>query len=128
MGIFDKLSKKLRGSEPEDEFMGENDTEYVELDTEKGGIESDNKILVRPFSIEDFSDVKPILNSLREGHTIALINIKNLKEKDIVELKRAINKIKKTVDAIDGDIAGFGEDYLVATPSFAKIHRMKEED
>ncbi len=126
MGIFSKLSRKLRGSGPEDEFVGENDTEYVELDTERGSIESDNKILVRPFSLEDFSDVKPVLDSLREGHTIALISIKNLKEKDIVELKRAINKIKKTVDAVDGDIAGFGEDYLVVTPSFAKIHRTKE--
>lgn len=127
MGIFDKLGKRVRHSE-DDDFISGNDTEYVELDTEKSSYESDNKIIVRPFSIDDFSDVKPVLDSLREGHTIALINIKTLKEKDIVELKRAINKIKKTVDAIDGDIAGFGEDYLVATPSFAKIHRMKEED
>ncbi len=46
-----------------------------------------------------------------------------MKDKDIVELKRAINKLKKTCDAIDGDIAGFGEDWIVVTPSFAEVHR-----
>ncbi len=54
-----------------------------------------------------------------------MVNIKPLKEKDLIELKRAINKLKKTADAIDGDIAGFGEDYIVATPSFASVYRSK---
>jgi len=97
--------------------------EYLELDTE--GAESKANIIVRPFVIEDFSDIKEILDSLREGYTIALINIKPLKDKDLVDLKRAINKLKKTCDAIDGDIAGFGEDYIVVTPSFAQIYRCK---
>jgi len=49
-----------------------------------------------------------------------------LKDKDLVELKRAINKLKKTTDAIEGEIAGFGEDFLVITPSFASIYRSKQ--
>jgi SepF-like predicted cell division protein (DUF552 family) len=73
--------------------------------------------------IEDFSDIKPMLDSIREGYTIALVNIKPLKDKDIMELKRAVGKLKKTCEAIEGDIAGFGEDWLVITPSFAQIHR-----
>jgi len=99
--------------------------EYVELDTVSGG-DAKSKIVVRPFVIDDFSDVKPILDSLREGYTICLVNIKPLKEKDLVELKRAINKLKKTCDAIDGDIAGFGDDYIVCAPSFAEIYRSKQ--
>jgi len=62
---------------------------------------------------------------MREGNTICLINIRNLREKDIVELKRAINKLKKTADAMDGDIAGFSEDFIVIAPSFAEIYRSK---
>ena len=38
-------------------------------------------------------------------------------------MKRAINKLKKTTDAIEGDIAGFGDDYVVVTPSFAQVYR-----
>jgi len=97
---------------------------YVELDTEAS--ETQKKILIHPFNLNDFDDVKPILQSLREGNTIALVNIKPLKEKDIVELKRAINKLKKTCDAITGEIAGFGEDYIVITPPFATIQRAQQ--
>ena len=45
-----------------------------------------------------------------------------------MELKRAINKIKKTCDAIEGDIAGFGEDWIVVTPSFARVYRSKDTE
>ncbi|MEK6900336.1 MAG: cell division protein SepF, partial [Nanoarchaeota archaeon] len=82
-----------------------------------------SKILIKPFVLEDFADVKDTLDALRDGYTIALVNIKPLREKDLVELKRAISKLRKTCEAIEGDIAGFGEDYVVAVPYFAKIHR-----
>ncbi len=98
--------------------------DYVELDSlQNEDIKS--KVVVRPYVLEDFSDIKEILDTLREGTTIALINIKPLKDKDLVELKRSINKLKKTCDAIKGDIAGFGDDYIVVTPSFARIYRSK---
>ena len=96
--------------------------DYVEIDTTLSK-DKKAKISVRPFIVQDFADIKPALDSLREGMTIALVNIKQLKERDIVELKRAVNKLKKTCDAIDGDIAGFGEDWIVVTPSFAEVHR-----
>jgi len=41
----------------------------------------------------------------------------------LIELKRAISKIKKTVDALEGTIAGFGDNIVLATPSFAHIHK-----
>ncbi|MFH1409827.1 MAG: cell division protein SepF [Nanoarchaeota archaeon] len=124
MGIFGKVKKAFSSNDRED--MDEEE-EYVELDT--GTDETHKgKVIVRPFVIEDFSDVKEILDNLREGHTIALVNIKPLKEKDLVELKRAISKLKKTTDAIEGDIAGFGDDYIVVTPSFAHIHRNKQTE
>ncbi len=98
------------------------DEQYVELSS-SGTKNFDSKVIVRPFVLEDFSDIKTIVDALRQGYTIALVNIAPLKEKDLVELKRAINKLKKTVDAIEGDIAGFGDDYIVAAPSFAQIYR-----
>jgi len=119
MGIFSKFKDKMK---EEDYLSEEIDHDYVEIDTE---ITKDkkSKIVIRPFVIEEFTDIKPALDYLREGMTIALLNIKPIKDKDIVELKRAINKIKKTCDAIDGDIAGFGEDWIVVTPSFAHVYR-----
>jgi SepF-like predicted cell division protein (DUF552 family) len=120
MGFFSNIKDKL-GSGSAPETFEEVDQGYVELDKESADAKS--KLMVRPFVIEDFEHIKPILDSLREGHTIALINIKPLKDKDLVELKRAINKLKKTCDAIEGDIAGFGENWIAACPNFASIYR-----
>ncbi len=123
-GLFSKIKSSFKGKDFEDEDSVEQGDEYVELDTSKNS-EGGQKILVKPFVLDDFTDIKPILDALREGNTICLVNIRPLKEKDLIELKRAINKLKKTTDAIEGDIAGFSDDYIVITPSFAQIYRSK---
>lgn len=116
---FNKLKERMgSGSDILDE-SGQSD--YVELGAEAKLEKA--RVTIRPFVIEDFEHIKPILDALRNGNTIALINIKPLKDRDLVELKRAINKLKKTCDAIEGDIAGFGENWIAAAPSFARIHR-----
>ena len=120
--FFMKVKEKMRGPSSDLEIPDETDEGYVELATDKSHLDR-SKISIRPFVLEEFAGVKPILDSLREGYTIALINIKPLKDVDLSELKRAINKLKKTCDALEGDIAGFGEDWICVTPSFAQIHR-----
>jgi SepF-like predicted cell division protein (DUF552 family) len=120
MGFFNKLKEKLGTGDTSDMFE-DSGQGYVELGNDAAMERA--KLSVRPFVIEEFENIKPILDSLREGHTIALINIKPLKDKDLVELKRAINKLKKTCDALDGDIAGFGDNWIAAVPSFASIYR-----
>lgn len=114
--------KRFKKSSFDDDDMSEAEDEYVELNTDAENATS-SKIVVRPFVLDDFSDVKNVIDVLREGYTICLLNIRPLREKDMVELKRAINKLKKTIEAIGGDIAGFGEDYIVIAPSFAEIYR-----
>ena len=87
MGFLSKIKEKL-GTGSGSEMFEDSEQGYVELGNE-GHADTKSKLMVRPFVIEEFEDIKPILDSLREGHTIALINIKPLKDKDLVELKRA---------------------------------------
>ena len=115
--VFDKIKKAFSGSMPGEEF-GE---DYLEIDL--GKEEEESKVFVKLFQLKDYEDVGDILNSLREGYTIAIIDIKHLRQRDSIELKRAISKIKKTTDALEGSIAGFGENTVIVTPSFAKIHK-----
>jgi len=98
----------------------EDTPDYIEVDVE-ANVQSDSKVIVKTFSLKTYEDINPVLAALREGYTIAVIDIKPLKSKDVVELKRAIAKIKKTVEAIEGKIAGFGENTVIATPPFARI-------
>jgi len=125
MSFFSKIKEAISGDTSE--ILKETEEEgYVELGANPGSKES--KIIVRPYILQDFEAIKPILEALREGHTVALVNIKPLKDKDLVELKRAVNKLKKTCDAIEGDIAGISEDWIVVTPSFARVYRSRETE
>ena len=119
--FFLQLKEKLVGPGTDNEPEGPDD--FVEVASASQSRDEKTRVVVRPFVMEDFEDIKEVLDVLREGSTIALVNIKPLKDKDLVELKRAISKLRKTCEAIDGDIAGFGEDYVVAVPYFARIHR-----
>jgi SepF-like predicted cell division protein (DUF552 family) len=114
--VFKKIKKALM---PREESS---DTDYLEIDLEREE-KGNNKVLVKPFVLRTYDEVNDILNSLREGYTIAVIDIKPLRQKDSIELKRAVAKIKKTTDAIEGSITGFGENIVIVTPSFATISR-----
>jgi len=115
--VFKKL-KNAFSSSPKEEFM---EDEYLEIDLEQE--KKANKVLVKLFTLNNYEDSTSVLNSIREGYTIAVIDMKNLKKKDPIELKRAISKIKKTVDALEGSIAGFGENTVIVTPAFATISK-----
>lgn len=117
--VFDKLRKAFSGSSDDgvDEYL------EIDLGQEK---EEKNKVLVKLFSLKQYEDINSVLTALRDGYTIAIMDIKVLRQKDSIELKRAISKVKKTVDALEGTIAGFGENIVIATPSFAKVHKEAE--
>jgi len=123
MGAFDKLKEAFSGGSTSGSYSDEFVDDYVEIGPEGRGPKGKGKVVVRPFVLEDFADIKPVLESIRNGYTVALVNIRPLREKDLIELKRSIAKLKKTCEAIEGDIAGFGEDWVVITPSFASIYR-----
>lgn len=104
------------------------DEDYVEVDL--GTEEKKSKVSIQPFVLRKFEDVNDVLASLREGYTIAVIDIQTLRKKDVIELKRAVSKVKKTVEAMEGSITGFGENIVIATPAFAQISapRLNQEE
>jgi SepF-like predicted cell division protein (DUF552 family) len=115
--VFDKIKRVFSDALDEDIV----DNEYIEIDV--GQKTKENKILVKLYSLKHYDEVNEILNTLRQGFTIAMIDIKTLRQRDSIELKRAVSKIKKTTDALEGSIAGFGENIIIVTPSFATIHK-----
>ncbi len=110
--VFNKIKNWMSNS-------GSSGEDYFEIDL--GPEEKKSKVNVRPFVLRKFEDINDVLNSLREGYTIAIVDIQTLRKKDVIELKRAISKLKKTTEALEGSITGFGENIVIATPSFAEI-------
>lgn len=95
--------------------------EFIELDTAAAEMPA-GRVAIHVDKIEDFADSDRIQKRVRDG-SIVLVKIRSLKEKDLSELKRAIDKLRKTCVALNGDIAGIDEDWIVLTPSFAHVAR-----
>jgi|SRR3989338_7434277 len=110
MGFMDKI----KGGE--DEYL---QIEHPQEDT------APKLKVVEIEKMESYADSDRIQKKARDGG-IMLIKIKDLKNKDVSELKRAVERVKKTCLAIDGDIAGVGEDWLVVCGAGAKVHREEE--
>ncbi len=108
--MFKHILDKLKSEEPS----------YIELDMQKP--QHNGKISIQVESMEDYSDSERIQNKVRDGY-ILLVKIRDLKNKDLAELKRAVARIRKTSTASNGDIAGIGEDWLLVTPASARIQK-----
>ena len=109
------LFKRESGEEDEGE-------DFIEIGEE--GLER-KKTRIRIESLNDYREVEEIQRLVREGN-IVFLKIKGLREKDIGELKRSVERLKRTSRAMNGDIVGVDENYLVLTPNFAKIYRGEE--
>ncbi|MCK5299533.1 MAG: cell division protein SepF [Candidatus Aenigmarchaeota archaeon] len=113
MGFFNKLKIK-----DEDDIVSE--MEYIEVDD----FERDGRghFMIRIETLTDFADTTLIQEHVRKGN-IVWVKIRPLKEKDMSELKRAIDRLRKTCIAINGDIAGVDDDFIVLTPPGIVVHR-----
>jgi len=107
-----KLKEKIAGKEEG----------FVEVET---GFEEEGKVGVKIDNLNSYADTDRVQQFLREGNVVFL-GIKKLRAKDINELKRAVERLKKTCAAMDGDLIGVEEDFLILTPKFAKVYRGKE--
>lgn len=129
--VFDflkKFAERVSGTThmtPEESGAGSED-EYVEVTPQKDP--SKAKVQIKYIVLTDYADIKPILDYVREGYYIVFAKIKELKSKDVTELKRAILKIKKTCEAVGGDVVGIDEDFLLVVPSFARVSKEDIDD
>jgi len=98
--------------------------EYIEIETER---EEGKKINIRIETLNDYRDVEGVQRYLREGNVVFL-RIKKMRERDIGELKRSVERLRRTSIAMNGDIIGVDEDFLILTPPNAKIWRGELEE
>jgi len=97
--------------------------DFVELDAKMS--EQSKEVVIRAETLKEFEDVDNVQQHLRDNH-IVWVNIKPLKDRDMTKLKRAVNRLKKTVKAVNGDMAGVDENWIVVCPEFATIERSDE--
>src|SRR3989338_8480319 len=105
----------LFGKQPE-----ENPEDRIELDED--AFREERSVSVAVENLKAFSDAEKIQGMIREGKLVFL-RIKELREADINELKRSVERLKKTINASDGYIVGVDEDVLICCPPNARVFR-----
>lgn len=111
MSIFGNLFKK-KEEQPQME-------ELAELPASEEPVSSATVVVDK---LQMLSDADRIIKKVRSGN-IVIARIKELKEQNLDELKHSISKIRTSCSMFNGDIAGVGEEWIIVTPSTAKIHR-----
>lgn len=117
--VLGKWKKSLSSGGSDPDAKSE---EFIEMDVGGGQIAPKGKLGIRIESLADFAETEKVLKYVREGN-IVFLKIKTLKEKDLSELKRAVEKLKRTVLAQSGDLVGVEQDWLLVVPEHATVHR-----
>jgi len=86
-----------------------------------------SKLKVLTAILDKFQDTERVLDYLRTGEYVILLKVKSLKEKDITELKRAINRIRTHCDATGADIAALDDTWVLVVPSTVFIERSSQQ-
>jgi SepF-like predicted cell division protein (DUF552 family) len=119
---FDFLRGEGENDDSSDNSVGD---DFVELDAE---VENrDEKVVIRAETLQELDDIEEVQEHLRNDH-IVWVNIGPLKNRDMADLKRAIKRLKKTIRAINGDMAGVDESYILTCPEYAEIARSTKEE
>ncbi|MBI4894641.1 MAG: cell division protein SepF [Candidatus Aenigmarchaeota archaeon] len=118
--VFGKLRDMMSGKKDGQQKPQAPADEYVELGENMVG--GDGKVGVRIETLIDYNDTDRIQQLLREGNVVFL-RVRELRSKDMAELKRSVEKLRKTCTAMNGDMVGVDEDFLVVTPQYAQIYR-----
>lgn len=121
---------KFPGKKKE-EFVEDESDDYLSITEQEssstGHSGSGEKILdVKVFVLDDYDSIRDILDVIRGEKTMCLIDIHLLRNKDPDELRRAIDKLRKTIEAVDGELVGFHENWVLAAPKKVHIHKGKK--
>lgn len=79
-------------------------------------------IYLKAITLRDMSDIPSIKDDAKK-RMILILRVTPLAQKDVVELRRAIEDLYKYVQSVGGDIARLGEERVIITPPSVKIWR-----
>jgi uncharacterized protein len=79
-------------------------------------------IYLKAITLRDMSDIPSIKDDAKK-RMILILRVTPLAQKDVVELRMAIEDLYKYVQSVGGDIARLGEERVVITPPSVRIWR-----
>jgi SepF-like predicted cell division protein (DUF552 family) len=86
--------------------------------------EASEKTYLKAMPLRELSDLENVKNEVRTGN-ILILRITPLADKNIEDVKRAVNELCEFAESVGGDIARLGEERVVICPPKVKIWREK---
>lgn len=124
MGLLDFLKVIPKGTEMNKNAANIDD--YTELEVQESSAGHGNiGRYVKVCKLKGFADVDITARELSQGNVV-ILDIKPLAERNMNELKHAIDEIKDIVGSMGGDLAGLSEFNLIITPPTMRIDRSTE--
>ncbi len=108
-------------------FVEDESDDYLSISEDNSKSHSSEHVVdVKVFVLDDYENIRDILDVIRGEETMCLIDIHLLRNKDPDELRRAVDKLKKTVEAVSGEVVGFHENWIMVAPKHVYIHKGKQ--
>lgn len=82
------------------------------------------KTYLKAMPLRDISDLDSVKTEVKSGN-ILILRITPLANKNVDDVKRAVNELCEFAESIGGDIARLGEERVVVCPPGVKIWREK---
>ena len=82
------------------------------------------EIYIKAWILKSLEELDSIKDEVLSG-SIVILRLGKLAERNIEDVKKAVNELCDFTQQIDGDIAQLGEERIIITPSFVKIWKGK---
>ena len=79
-------------------------------------------VYLKAITLRDKSDIAAVKEDIKK-HMILIIRVTPLAQKDLEELRKAVEDLYSYAQSAGGDIARLGEERIVVTPPGVKIWR-----
>ena len=92
------------------------------LKIDKNPIEKDQQMYLKAIPLKDLDQISAIKDEVSRN-MIVILRITHIAQKNVKELKKAIEELYSYVSSIGGDIVRLGDERVVLTPPGVKIWR-----
>jgi SepF-like predicted cell division protein (DUF552 family) len=82
---------------------------------------SQQHLALRTMVLESYQDTEGVLAALREGGTMVILKIRPLREKDMPELKRSVNRLKTHCAATGAKMNAIDDNWIFIVPPTVHI-------
>jgi len=112
--LLNQFKTKIVGAEPKRQAV----PDVIEASVSE---HADRMLKLKLLILESYSDTEDILNLLRDGDTMVVVKINALREKDMNELKRAINRMKTHCAATGAQMAALDDSWIIIVPPTVEL-------